>query len=107
MVFRRRSRAEPDPLAHVDPTLVPPRLRRHVVDALAHRQRYAGVVESLQPGPIKDRMAANARQVDAGVEAIWTTVCRTRDIERTVDSLNPAALGDQLKSARRAAQAAG
>ena len=107
MVFRRRSQPPIDPFAHVDPALVPARFRNHVSDALANRARYERVVASMQAGPIQDRMMANQARVDAGVEAIWATVCRVRDIEQTVAALDPDRISDQLKSARRQAQAAG
>ena len=106
-MFRRRPKPQIDPLAHIDPEQVPHRLRHHVTEALANRARYQQVVGAMQPGPIQDRMIANQARVDAGVEAIWATVSRIRDIERTVAALDPDSISAQLKAARRAAQAAG
>jgi hypothetical protein len=101
-VFRRnRSRAESDPLAHVDPATAPRRFAGPVADALASRRRFHELVDGLRPGPVRDRLAGAATQVDAGVLAVWDTVQRAGEVERILAMLDPERVTDQYKQAKR------
>jgi hypothetical protein len=101
-VFRRnRSRAESDPLDHVDPAAAPRRFAGPVADALASRRRFHELVDGLRPGPVRDRLGEAAGQVDAGVLAVWDTVQRAGELERILATLDPERVTDQYKQAKR------
>lgn len=106
MVFRRR-RVEPDPLAHVDPALAPPRFARAVDEALAARRRFRELVEGLREGPVRDRLAAMAPRVDAGVLAVWDSALRAGEMQRVLATLDPDRVTDEYKHARRSGVEAG
>jgi hypothetical protein len=104
----RRRRSEPapepgpvDPLAHVDPALVPRRFAGAVAGALDARRRYADVVAGTRPGPLRDRLAATGTRLDAGVEAVWDAARRAGEVMRTLDALDPDRVADDYKRAKR------
>jgi hypothetical protein len=72
-----------------------------VVDALDVRRRYAEVLAGVREGPARDALAAVGARLDAGVLAVWDTVRRATEIERTVATLDPARVADDYKQARR------
>jgi hypothetical protein len=104
-VLRRRrppgSDAPVDPLAYVDPAVVPRRFAGAVEAALDARRRYADVVAGTRPGPVRDRLADVAERVDAGVEAVWAAARRAGEIGRTLDVLEPSRVTDDYKRAKR------
>jgi hypothetical protein len=99
-VFRRR-RAEPDPLADVDPAAVSPRFARAVADALDARRRFTDVLAGVGDGPVRERLAAAGGRVDAGVRGVWDTAVRATYVERTVAALEPERVADEYKRAKR------
>jgi len=101
MVFRRRSREEPDPLAHIDPAAAPPRFARTVDEALAARRRFRELVEGLRPGPVRDRLVAMGPRIDAGVQAVWDAAHRAGEMEHVLATLDPDRVTDEYKQARR------
>ena len=101
MVFRRRSRGEPDPLAHVDPAAAPRRLAGAVDEALAARRRFRELVDGLRAGPVRDRLTELVPRVDAGVAAVWDAAVRVGELERVLATLDPERVTDEYKQARR------
>ncbi|HEY8547908.1 MAG TPA: hypothetical protein VIL36_22775 [Acidimicrobiales bacterium] len=101
MVFRRRRREEPDPLAHIVPAAAPPRFARAVDEALAARRRFRELVDGLRPGPVRDRLTAMAPRVDAGVQAVWDAALRAGEMERVLATLDPERVTAEYKQARR------
>ena len=99
-MFRRR-RPPDDPLAQVDPAAVSPRFAAAVADALVARRRFAEVLAGVREGPARDTLAALGARLDAGVLAVWDTVRRATEVERTVAALGPERVADDHKRARR------
>jgi hypothetical protein len=85
----------------VDPALAPRRFAPAVADSLAARQRYRELVDGLRPGPVRDRLAGLASQLDAGVLAVWDTVQRAAEVERILATLDPERVTDEYKQAKR------
>lgn len=100
-MFRRKSKAPVDPLAHVDPAAVPPAYAGAVAEALAARRRWQEVVAGLREGPTKERMAELGERVDAGVLAVWETVGRAADVERVAGGLEADRVTEDYKAAKR------
>lgn len=100
-MFRRRRSDPVDPLAHVDPALVPPRYARPVADALAARTRWQALVAGARDGVVRDRLVVVGAQVDDGVAAVWATVQRLAEIDRVVATMDADRVVDELKRARR------
>lgn len=98
-MFRRRKAApgHPEP----DVSHVPARYRRFVDDAHDVRRRYQSVTERLEPGPLRDRMAATGERLDAAVAAIVATVFRAAEIAQLVAGLDAERTTTELKRARR------
>jgi hypothetical protein len=102
MVFRRRNRMPDDPIARtVDPAQVPARYRPSVQDALSARGQFRGLVDTVAPGPLRERLEGLAEQVDAGVIAVWQSVQDAVRLERVVAGLDPERVTEELKRARR------
>jgi hypothetical protein len=101
LVLRRRPKTPADPLAHVSPDAAPARFRSAVADAVEARRRFADVAAGLRPGPVQDRLAALAEQVDAGVLAVWDTVVRAGEVERVASGLDAERATDDYKRAKR------
>ena len=74
-VLRRRRRPADDPLAHVDPRLVPPRFAPAVTGALAARARFGEAVVD---------QAEVAAGIDAAVLGMWEAARRAGEIGGTV-----------------------
>ncbi|MCX6520183.1 MAG: hypothetical protein NTZ21_05940, partial [Actinobacteria bacterium] len=55
----------------VDPFGVGEPWRRHVAAAQSAQRRFAKIVASMNPGPLRSRMAEIGRQVDRGVDECW------------------------------------
>jgi hypothetical protein len=89
-VLRRRRRPADDPLAHVDPRLVAPRLAPAVTEALATRARFGEVVAGVAEGPVQDRLAEAGARIDAAVLAVWEVGRRAGEIEGTATALDTA-----------------
>ena len=100
-MFRRRPRTEPDPLAHIDPAAAPRRFAGAVSEALAARRRFVELLDGLRPGPVRDRLAALAPRIDAGVTAVWDAAQRAGEMERVLATLDPERVTDEYKQARR------
>lgn len=100
-MLRRKPKAPPDPLAHVDPSTLPARWAPPVTEALAARARWAELVAGLRPGPVRDRLAELGGRVDAGVEAVWETVARAVEAERIVATLDADRVTEDYKRAKR------
>ncbi len=99
-MLRRRS-APRDPLAAVDPAAVSPRFAGSVAAALDARHRYAEVLASVRPGPVRDRLAVSGDRLVAGVAAVWEIAQRATQVERTLAALDPERVTDDYKAARR------
>jgi hypothetical protein len=97
----RRRRQPEDPLAQVDPAAVSPRFAPAVAAGLDARRRYAAVLAGMREGPARDTLVAIAARLDAGVLAMWDTVTRATEIERTLAALDPDRVADDYKHARR------
>jgi len=100
-MLRRRPKAPPDPVGHVDPALVPPRWAPAVAEALAARGRWVELVAGLRPGPVRDRLVELGERVDAGVLAVWETALRAVEAERITASLDVDRVTDDYKRAKR------
>lgn len=100
-MFRRRPKAPPDPLGHVDPGAVPRRWAGPVDDALAARRRWTELVAGLRPGPLRDRLSTLGERVDEGVLAVWEAVLGAVEAERVVATLEPDRVTDDYKRAKR------
>ena len=100
-MLRRRRNPPLDPLAAVDPAAMSPRFAAAVAGALEARRRFADVVAGVQPGPVRDRLAASGAQLDAGVAAVWEVAQRATQVERTLGALDPDRVTDEYKRARR------
>jgi hypothetical protein len=98
----RRRRQPDDPLAHVDPAAAPPRFAAVVADACDSRRRYRELAASLRPGPVRDQLVAVGERIDAGVAAVWDTVQRAGQLDRTLATLDPDRVTAEYKRARRA-----
>jgi hypothetical protein len=97
----RRRRPPEDPLAHIDPSATSRRFAGAVAEALDARRRFADVVAGAAPGPVRDRLAAAAAQLDAGVAAVWDVAQRATAVERTLAALDPERVTADYKQARR------
>lgn len=100
-MFRRKSKAPPDPLAHVDPAGVPPRWSPAVADALEARRRWRDLVDSVRPGPVRDRLVELGQRVDDGVLAVWHAVTRAAEVQRLAETLDAEAVTEEYKRAKR------
>jgi hypothetical protein len=100
-MFGRRRKLDADPLAHVDPTRVPPRYAGHVAAALDARRRWQQLATSMREGAVQARLLEFGAQVDDGVLAVWDTVQRMVEIERVVASLDVDRVTAELKRVRR------
>jgi hypothetical protein len=101
-MFRRKRREVPvDPLAHVDPSVVPRRYAGHVAAALETRRRWQQLAGGMREGAVQARLVQFGAQVDAGVLAVWDTVQRMTEIERVVDALDLDRVTGELKRVRR------
>jgi hypothetical protein len=69
------------------------------------RRRYQDLVDGLQPGAVRDRLAGLQGQVDAGVTAVWDAVTRAAETERVLATLDPERVTAELKDARRSGAA--
>jgi hypothetical protein len=74
-----------------------------VAAAVESRRRYRDLVAGLQPGPVRDRLAATGERVDAGVTAVWSTAQRAGELERLLASLDPDRVTAEYKRAKRTA----
>jgi hypothetical protein len=101
-VFRRR-RAAPDPIAAtVVADAVPARYRPVVADALRGRDQFGALLQSVDPGPLHDRLTNLAGDIDDAVMAVWNVVQHAARIERVVEALDIDRVTDDLKQAKRA-----
>lgn len=103
MVWRRPPK---DPLADIDPASVNPARRADVANALESRRRYLAIVERAAPGPVQDRLAAIADDVESVVRAVHQAALRTDSREATLRDLDPDQLTARLKGVRRDLQRA-
>jgi hypothetical protein len=102
-VLRRRKDPPPppDPLAEVDVAAAPRRFSGAVAAALDARRRYGEIVASTKPGPVRDQLTALSARVDEGVAAVWSTVTRAGEVERTLAALDPDRVTWEYKDAKR------
>lgn len=100
-MFRRRRPAPADPLAAVDPSVLPPALRPPVVNARRAREQFAALAAWMPDGPLRERVVTMTPRVDAGVEAVWRTAINAAALERQVSLLDPEKATADLKRARR------
>jgi hypothetical protein len=98
----RRRKAPDDPFALVDPRATSPRFASAVTEALESRRRYRELLAGLRPGPVRDRLEQTRLRFDAGVLAVWETVVRATDVERTLATLDPERVAAEYKRAKRA-----
>ena len=94
-------RRKRDPLAHVDPSTVPPRWAPPVADAVAARQRWQQLVAGLREGPVRDRLTELGQRVDEGVAAVWETVLGAVEAERVASGLDVERVTDDYKRVKR------
>lgn len=101
MVFRKKPDPPADPVAHVDPGVVPRRFAEAVAEAVGARLRFRHVLDGLRPGPLRDRLGELSPKVDAGVLAVWETVQRAAEVERIAAGLDADGVLADYKRARR------
>jgi hypothetical protein len=100
-MLRRKPKAPPGPLAHVDAATLPPRWAPAVADAVAARRRWLDLVAGVRPGPLRDRLAQLGARVDDGVLAVWDTAVRAVEAERVTQALDADRVVDEYKRAKR------
>lgn len=103
MVWRRPPK---DPLADIDPAAVAPSRRGAVANALESRAHYLAIVERTPPGPVRDRLAGIASDVEAVVRAVYEAARHTDAREATLRDLDPDRITARLKDVRRDLQRA-
>lgn len=86
-------------LARIDPFGIGDPWRRHVAAAQSAQRRYAKIVASMQPGPLRSRMAEIGRQVDRGVGECWEIAKHGDRLDDTIRGLDGAALRGRLERA--------
>jgi hypothetical protein len=89
----------------LDLNQVPPRLRQDVWDVVQARQRWAQVVDTLAPGPLRARLAALGERIDVGIAEAYATARRVGEVERVVTALDPDRATSEFKAAKRRAVA--
>ncbi|MGH2686713.1 MAG: hypothetical protein ACRDJP_14710 [Actinomycetota bacterium] len=100
-MFRRRRRESQPSADPVDLTQLRPRWRATVDEAVAARSRFRSLVESARAGPMAERLTVLAASIDEGVLATYRTARRAQAAEDALIEMNPEAVNDALKAARR------
>ena len=72
-----------------------------VEEAVGARSRFRALAEGAAAGPMADRLAVLAASIDQGVLATYRTASRAQAAEDALIEMNPEAVNDQLKAARR------
>jgi hypothetical protein len=85
--------------ARVDPFGVGEPWRRHVAAAQSAQRRFAKIVASMSPGPLRSRMAEIGRQVDRGVDECWQIAKHGDQLDDTIRGLDGAGLRARLERA--------
>lgn len=109
MVFRKRAssgrpQAPPppaDPVGALDRSVVPGRLLGVVEAAVDADRRWHRVVETVQAGPLADRLDVLGQQIQAGVLELYAVAVRVGEIEGIIDALAPADATAAFKAAKR------
>lgn len=78
-----------------------PRWRGPVLSALDARDRFAGVIARVPPGPTRDRLVELAPTIDAAVQHVVDATYRAATAEGLASGLDAANAAEQLKAARR------
>lgn len=93
-------RRRPAPLsARIDPFTVGEPWRRYVASAQSAQRRYEQTVATVAPGPLHDRLATIATQVQRGVDECWQIAKRGDELDDTLRRLDTAAIARQLERA--------
>jgi len=85
--------------ARVDPFGVGEPWRRHVAAAQSAQRRFAKIVSTMSPGPLRSRMAEIGRQVDRGVDECWQIAKHGDQLDDTIRGLDGAGLRARLDRA--------
>src|SRR6266545_3751921 len=97
--LRRRMRGATRALPPIDPFTVGERWRRHVTAAQSSLRRYREIVAATAPGPLHDKLAEIARQVERGVGECWQIAKRGDELDKAAGRLNTATLRADLERA--------
>jgi hypothetical protein len=92
--------------ARIDPFAIGEPWRQHVAAALSAQRRFAGIVATLEQGPLRARMAEIGRQVDRGVDECWQIAKRGDQLDDTIRQLGGASLQSSLDRSTDEAQRA-
>jgi hypothetical protein len=76
----------------IDPFTIGEPWRRHVASAQSVQRRFAKIVSTMQPGPLRSRMAEIGRQVDRGVMECWEIAKHGDRLDDTIRALDGAGL---------------
>jgi hypothetical protein len=83
----------------VDPFGVGEPWRRHVAAAQSAQRRFTKIVSTMNPGPLRSRMADIGRQVDRGVDECWQIAKHGDQLDDTIRGLDGAGLRARLDRA--------
>jgi hypothetical protein len=101
-MFRRNRKSAPvDRHPGLDLTGVGDGYRAPVERALRSREQFRQLEQTVQPGPLRERLAELGRRVDAGVTAVVETARRATQLEQVVAGLDAERVTAELKQARR------
>ena len=73
--------------------------RHHVAAAQSAQRRFAGIVATLDEGPLRARMADIGRQIDLGVDECWQIAKRGDQLDGTIRQLDGASLRSSFERA--------
>ena len=88
------------PLQGIDPKALSEPWGRYVAEALNARRRFADVVRSARPGPVRDRLGEIGGRVDAAVQECWRVARHGDALDDGVQSLGLREVAQQLDRLR-------
>jgi hypothetical protein len=95
-MFRRRARQPA-----IDLTVLDPKWRRPVEEAMASRAKFDGLVGRLPKGPTRDRLETLRPRLDEGVVACWETATNAQAAAAALEVLEPDRVTARMKDLRR------
>ena len=103
LMLQRRKRLAAGPTTarpgRVDAFAVSDPWRRHVAAALSAQRRFASIVGTTAPGPLRDRMAEIGRLVDRTVQECWEIARRGDQLDGTIRHLSGTSVQARLDRA--------
>jgi hypothetical protein len=102
LLLQRRKRLTGTPSSRpgrIDAFAVGEPWRHHVAAALSAQRRFASIVGTVEPGPLRNRMVEIGRQVDRGVGECWEIARRGDQLDDTIRHLSGASVQARLDRA--------